>query len=502
MTLFKGHEEAYGIYSYTDEIRADGKIKGKGTTVRDKVYPKHWEDHLLGNIQLGIIPITDENKCKFGAIDIDDYGVNRELINKQIRENDLPLIQFRSKSGGAHLFLFTTEFVSARLMQIKLKEMAAFLGFGNSEIFPKQIQLIKSRGDVGGWINMPYYNANRTDRYAIDREDKKLTPAEFIVYAHRYSVTKEFLETIKPQFKQSSDSESFSEAPPCLQHLALQGFPEGTRNNGLFNAAIYLKKANPDTWKPLVETFNAKHISPQLTPKEVLQTIASVDKKDYFYTCKQQPICAHCNTTLCRTRKYGIGDSQDIPMFSSLTKSDSDPPIWFVDVEGGGRLELTTDDLQNPIRLQKKCLDTLNVMIPLMERKYWSAVIQQLLKGLTVVDIPKEQTPRGRLMQLLEDFCISRSKDGDDPHCLFRGMVYNDQGKHHFRFSDFMDFLDRKRFVELGKNKILALFKDENVKNITLTKDRVNIKVCTISLFKVETEMFTPPRQTSDDIPF
>ena len=36
-----------------------------------------------------------------------------------------------------------------------------------------------------------------------------------------------------------------------------------------------------------------------------------------------------------------------------LTKQDSEPPIWFLDVEGG-RLELETDDLLNQNRFQTK----------------------------------------------------------------------------------------------------------------------------------------------------
>lgn len=498
MALFIGHENAYGIYTYTEEVRADGKLKGKGSTIRGKVLPTLWDDHLQGKVQLGIIPINEENQVRFGAIDIDDYTVNREKINELIIKHNLPIIQFRSKSGGAHLFIFTNEAVPAQLIQLRLKEIAAFIGFGNSEIFPKQIQLLKSRGDVGGWINMPYFAAARTDRYAISRDNQKLTPAEFLDYVKDYIISKETLEKLSISTKEAT----FSDAPPCLQHLALQGFPEGTRNNGLFNAAIYLKKANPDKWKMMVEEFNAHYVKPQLSPKEVLTIIASVDKKEYFYTCKQQPICSFCNVTLCRSRKYGIGDSQDMPMFSSLTKLDCEPPIWFMDVDGGGRLELTTDDLQTPVRLQKRCLDTLNVMIPLMERKFWTPIIQELLKNLTVVPVPKEVTPKGRLLQLLEEFCTSRSSDGENPEALHRGLVFNANDRHHFRFNDFMEYLDRKRYEELNKTRILGVFKDEDIIHLNIKVNSEHVKVFGVKLFKMDTKQFNPPKQSKDNIPF
>lgn len=33
--------------------------------------------------------------------------------------------------------------------------------------------------------------------------------------------------------------EEIKDGPPCLQALMRQGFPEGTRNNGLFNIGVY-----------------------------------------------------------------------------------------------------------------------------------------------------------------------------------------------------------------------------------------------------------------------
>ena len=40
----------------------------------------------------------------------------------------LPLIVCRSKSGGAHVFLFTSDYVSAKLMRDKLVQIRAVLG--------------------------------------------------------------------------------------------------------------------------------------------------------------------------------------------------------------------------------------------------------------------------------------------------------------------------------------------------------------------------------------
>ena len=69
------------------------------------------------------------------------------------------MILFRSKSGGGHACLFTSEFVPATIMRIKLKLVASALGFAKAEIFPKQDYIRVDRGDTGSFLNLPYPHA-------------------------------------------------------------------------------------------------------------------------------------------------------------------------------------------------------------------------------------------------------------------------------------------------------------------------------------------------------
>ena len=112
--IFTGLERAHGV-TYVDKKGEDGqKIKGKSFVTREYVTDDMWLYHLQGREpSLGIIPINDDNKCKWGCIDIDSYAGfdHKKLINK-IKELNLPLLVFRSKSGGAHVFLFTAVFVN------------------------------------------------------------------------------------------------------------------------------------------------------------------------------------------------------------------------------------------------------------------------------------------------------------------------------------------------------------------------------------------------------
>ena len=52
------------------------------------------------------------------------------------------MILFRSKSGGGHACLFTSEYAPATIMRIKLKLIASTLGFAKAEIFPEEFAIL------------------------------------------------------------------------------------------------------------------------------------------------------------------------------------------------------------------------------------------------------------------------------------------------------------------------------------------------------------------------
>ena len=107
--IFLGLEIAYGQYQ-PGERGSNGKQQGKAFIVRQDVTDELWTNHLEGKgPALGIIPITENNDCRWGCIDIDEYNFDHTSFIKSIRDLKLPLIVCRSKSGGAHVFLFTKE---------------------------------------------------------------------------------------------------------------------------------------------------------------------------------------------------------------------------------------------------------------------------------------------------------------------------------------------------------------------------------------------------------
>ena len=183
--IFTGLQRAHGC-TYVEKKNADGtKIKGKSFVKREPVTTKLWEDHLNGiEPSLGIIPIDENNQCRWGCIDVDKYNLDHKKLINLINNYQLPLTMCRSKSGGAHIFLFTTVPIEAKLMRDKLTSISAFLGFGNAEVFPKQVEL-KSEDDTGNFLNLPYFNCKKTTRYAFNFKGEAITISQFFLAIKR-----------------------------------------------------------------------------------------------------------------------------------------------------------------------------------------------------------------------------------------------------------------------------------------------------------------------------
>ena len=72
-SIFLGLEIAYGQYQ-PGERGDNGKQKGKAFIVRGQVTDELWSNHLEGKgPALGIIPITEDNSCRWGCIDTVSY---------------------------------------------------------------------------------------------------------------------------------------------------------------------------------------------------------------------------------------------------------------------------------------------------------------------------------------------------------------------------------------------------------------------------------------------
>jgi hypothetical protein len=241
--LFTGCLSAHGQTKLTG-ARKNGKTKANSFIVREPLTITLLVEHLQGKLGVGSIPIDEKSYCSFGAIDSDDYNLDLIGLLERVKRFNLPLIVCRSKSGGAHLYLFMREAIPACDLRDKLSEYASALGLGNCEIFPKQDTVIVERGDVGNFINLPYFNCEYTTRYAIDSQGESLDFSEFLDLAEASRRSLKELDAIV-----FGVEDILPQGPPCLQQLSGIGIPEGGRNNVLLNAGIYFKAAFPEEWK-------------------------------------------------------------------------------------------------------------------------------------------------------------------------------------------------------------------------------------------------------------
>ncbi len=483
-SIFLGLEIAYGQYQ-PGERGSNGKQQGKAFIVRQDVTDELWTNHLEGKgAALGIIPITENNDCRWGCIDIDEYNFDHTSLVKSIRDHKLPLIVCRSKSGGAHVFLFTQENIPASLMQSKLKEMAIILGYEGSEIFPKQTEILVERGDTGNFLNLPYYNEMKGLRYAINDNGDALTLEQFYIEYDKNSCTRQDVEGIKT--KKKKIEEAFPGGPPCLNKLATTGFGEGSRNNALFNIAVYYKQSSPDSWEDEIVKANMKFMEPPLNNNEVQQLIKSVNRKGYDkYRCKDAPINAVCQSGLCRTKRFGVGfGEEEMPVLGSLTKYASTPPQWFLDVDKK-RIELKSEQLYSPNLFALACLDQANLVVPIPKPKDWKQhFLKPMMQGLQEVEPLESLNPVNELTGLLQDWTTNRqsARTIDD---VFNKLPYTDEKREYtyFRMEDFYNFCKRNHW-EKDKNQTGNLIKrlDEFI-----GEERVRIKKQQPRLIKIKT---------------
>jgi len=276
--LFLGMERAHGEYGNIDPSvqGGNGKIKGQAVTKREPVTDELWAGHLAGTNGIGIIPIRDDSTVVFGAIDVDVYeGLDLPAVAATLKGLDLPLVPCRSKSGGCHLYLFCKGPVPAAQMVERLKAIAAALGHGKAEVFPKQTSMTPGKDDLGSWINAPYFAGDETNRYAIKPEGDACTVEEFLAYAEASKVGVEWF-TPPLAFSHSLEPKRTKKAAALPDVIA-----EGTRDLTLTRAAGKMRRAGFSGQEIMaaLRQMNQERCKPPLDDADVQRIAKSIGKK-------------------------------------------------------------------------------------------------------------------------------------------------------------------------------------------------------------------------------
>lgn len=460
--LFRGYERAHGVFKILGK-KPNGKLEGKAFTMAGEASEDDWKMHLSGEAGLGIIPLLQDNNVAFGVIDVDVYNLDHVVLEKNIQRHNFPLVMCRSKSGGAHLFLFIDGEASSDLVQDKLSSMASILGYGKAEIFPKQTYRVNEQ-DIGNWLNMPYFDKDKTLRYCI-KDGKPLKYDEFIEYAKSKRITEDELKSLNVSMGNDSEDDIFREGPPCLAQLrTMGGFPQGTRNEGMFSVGVYLRKRFPDTWETEMMSYNSEMCQPPLSLQEIQVLVKSLNKKGYEYKCKVQPLCSYCNSKLCRKRQFGIGvceSSSNFVEIEHITKVEGDPVLWFVSVQGK-RLMLTTDDLFSQTTFNKRCMEAINRVPGTMNKNRWEKYLDEQISKADVTVMPDDISEKGQLQTILDKYLMGNAQAKTKEELITLNTPYfnSETGEMWFTAFGFNEYLMNHNFKVQSRNYLWQLMRD------------------------------------------
>jgi hypothetical protein len=460
--LFHGYSKAYG-QSRLLKPDDNGKVQHQASTNRGEPTLAHYATHLNGTGPgLGIIMLQDDDTCCFGAIDYDNKKMDHLKAYESLQRLKLPLLLCRSKSGGGHFYCFTTAPVPAATMRERLAEWASLLGMSaRTELFPKQSARFNDN-DLGSWINLPYYNAVATERYAyVNGQPASLDV--FLAAAKAVAVDPERMETPA----QEADELLFKEGPPCLQVLHSQGgFVEGTRNDGMMAVIAYLQLRYPDTWESYVDQYNTEMA--QLPSMELVQLIKSNGKKaaqskPYRYACKKAPLVDFCQRRKCLHREFGIGDgptdgkNYQIGALTRYDNSTGDEPMWRMEVNGKP-IMVSNSQFYSRDEMNRACMAQANCLPIRMTPAKWLTYLGELIQTADVVPVPEDASPTGQLWEWIENF-MYQNVSAIDKEEVWMGKPYREEGKVFFRSSDLFRYLNARKIPFKSEQAVWQLLR-------------------------------------------
>lgn len=447
MKLFRGYELRHGQYTIIRE-ELSGKLSGRAATVDIAPSLSDYTAHLDGQKGIGIIPLTNNDTCFFACIDVDDYQMDITDLVWRVRK--LPLFVTRSKSGGAHLWLFIPEGAPATLVVGVIKHWAGELGLGGCEIFPKQVSRV-NKDDIGNWINLPFYGDTRLGVVVADEKThqfKDIGLLEFLEFTDKYvaKVNEDYLSNTAPKVTTRAEKGSkkdFVDGPPCLQRLHADGVPEGGRNKFFFGLATYLKRkyGSEEQVESKCISLNESLGDCKLPLGEVKATMKSAIRKEYGYQCQQEPMKSYCQRGECLKRTFGIGSrSLDMPFeIGGFSKILTHPPMYAFNVDGVRLLINSSHELLNQKRFRAHIVDACSKIMPILQQQKFDELMQEWLLNAEEVIPPPDADPRTQITDAFREFLGGRVHPQKER--LLHGHAFKEGKLILFRINDFKKFL-------------------------------------------------------------
>lgn len=449
--LFVGGELGYGEWH-----PEAGGVTRKGVPAP----PIAYEKHLDGHVGLGLVPVRLNGTCLFGAIDVDVDNIDHKALAAHVEELKLPLHVCRSKSGGAHLYVFMRNPLNAAILQKTLRTWSGLIGHPKAEVFPKQPRIDKT--NVGSWLNLPYFGSDRTTRYHIQAGGQISGLEEFLSGICYYDP-----KTFAPVKSQTN------QMPPCLAKITEQGVMVGQRNDTLFNVTIYHRKAFPDEWRERTAAYNSG-LSSALDDRELGAILDSNAKNRYHYTCDRSPLSDFCDRAACEKLPFGVrhkawdesGNFGSVD-YANLRKITSDPPIFLLEINGKD-IDLKGEQLLDFKQVRLKVMMKLNIVIPMMKPPQWDMKVQELLQEVTEIEAPEDSGLEGSVVIRFEEFLCLRKRARTEEDLIRQKIPIERNGHILFRGIDFKQYLKSIMRMDIEESQLFRWIHKRGGKHVKL----------------------------------
>jgi hypothetical protein len=504
--LFSGYDGDFGIADMSsakldverNKLKPDYEWAGRPIASSD------YQDHINGKISIGIQPCKLNKTAQFGCIDIDPKNYSNFKVENYLalfQQYNLPLVPLLSKSGGLHCYIFLTEPIPTIDLIEALKAFLLPLGLKpTTEVFPKQKELKKDeKGDIkpGNFINLPYYDNGQSNRYAIDKNNSKLSLEQFIKFANESKITREKLEALVEETHKNilvGTNPEFSDGPPCLALCSKKKLDDG-RDRFMYNYMVFAKKKYKDTWQDAVSKANYAYLEDPWDKAKLDSKLGSWEGETAGHTCYEDPIQDKCMRSLCYSRPFGV-KSDSINVFPEITdfqviRYEQSEYRFNVVMPNDDKIEVVVPNLKL-MTTQKEILnliwDQTGIYFEPIKPKEFRAKLNEWKKGGQVIKPPEGTHIDDRLADQLYQYCINGVKAKERLQ-IKTGGCFTEAGHHYFKFASFLEHLgtnwkiDEQRIAQKLKDKCNVEF------NHSFNIDGKTEKVCKVK--QLETKQLT-----------
>ena len=504
--LFSGYDGDFGIAdmskakldSERNKLKPDYEWAGRPIT------PVDYKNHIDGKISIGIQPCRLDKTAQFACIDIDPKNYSEFKVQDYLEKFEkykLPLVPLLSKSGGLHCYLFLKEPIPAADIIEALKAFLLPLELKpNTEIFPKQKELKEDeKGDIkpGNFINLPYYNNGTTTRYAVDKNNSKLSFEQFIKLANQSIITRQELDAKVEEAHKNillGSNPEFSDGPPCLARCSKSKLDDG-RDRFMYNYMVFAKKKYKDKWHDFVAKANYAYLENPWDKAKLDQKLKAWDKETAGHTCYEDPIQDKCMRSLCYSRPFGI-KSDSINAFPEITdfqKINYEQPEYRFNVvlPNDDKCEVVIPNLKlmtNQKELLSFIWDQAEIYPEPLKPKDFRAKLNEWKKNGQTIKPPEGTHIDDILKEELYQYCVN-SVEAKTRLAIRTGGCFTEEGHHYFKFTSFMTHLgpgwkiDQQKIAQKLKDKCKVEFSH------SFNIDGKTEKVCRVK--QLETKQIT-----------